>query len=180
MKRVTSYRLVKAAFYVAVVASILLLTPATMNYLEFYVALSHVYLKVDSVGIYNVSSDTTSGAFVGASLSLVHNSSYVGLKIFSVDITVYYDENSEVLFDKRFWLGDSKIDPFSTLVLTIRNETSVYDFARFVEYNDRAKARGDPVILDFSPCVNLYLLGNSVAERIYLDDVAYTMPHYVG
>jgi len=158
---------------VAVVASALLLAPATMNYLEFYVALSRIYLRVDSMSIsgVNVSSDLVDYV-VSGHLFLVHNSSYVGLKVFSVDIVVYYDYS--VLFERRFWLGDSLIEPFSSLDLPMGNETFVSGYEQFADYVNQTVASGGHVVLLFSPCVNLYLLGNSIAERVYLEDANYT------
>jgi len=169
------------AFGVAVIASAVLLVPATMNYLELYSALSHIYLRVNSVNIHNSSLDATSNprVVVSANLSLFHNSSYVGLKVFSVDIVVYYGEQPEVLLQTRFWLGDTVIMPFSSLDLQM-SETSVYNPSRFLEYNNQARARGEPVTLGFSSFANLYILGNAFPERVDLEDVSYQMLSYVS
>lgn len=147
-----------------------------MNYLEFYVALSHLYIRVDWLNFYSVNGSSGSTDWVvSGQLALVHNSSYVGLKVFSVDVVVYYGEYSEVLFERRFWLADSQVEPFSSLNLVMGNETFVNAYELFAEYSSRTVASGRHVVLYFSPCANLYLLGNSIAERVYLDDVNYTL-----
>jgi len=183
MKRTKSYRLVWLTFFLAVAMSALLLIPATLNYLEFYVALSHMYLKINSFDIYTVLIDQTPDAVISANLSIVQDSSYVGLKVLSVDILVSYNERagySGTLFTRKFTFSDASIGPHYSLTLPIANDTYVDgNFLGFADYNNQSSGRGEPVTLRFSPDVNLYLLGSSSAETVYLDDVTYQMPYYV-
>jgi hypothetical protein len=183
MKRVTSYRLVTLAFCMAVALSVLLLVPATLNYLEFYVALSHMYIRINSFDIYTVVVGQLRDAMISANLSIVQNSSYVGLKVLFVDISVRYREEagySNTLFSRRFTARDASFGPHSSLDLIMANETSLDYFPSFAAYNDQSMTRGEPVKLLFSTDIALYMLGNPTADRVYLDDVAYQMPYYVS
>lgn len=183
MKRATSHKLVVLAFCLAIALSTVLLIPATLNYLEFYVALGHMHLKISSFDIYTVFVGQFRDGVISANLSVIQNSSYVGLRVLSVDISVHYDasaEYSEVLFERKFTIiGDESIGPYSSLDLIMGNETHLEYFPLFAAYNNQSMIRGEPVTLRFSPTVNLYLLGNTVAEKVNLDDVIYTMPYYV-
>jgi len=183
MKNRTMYRLVVFTFYLAVALSAVLLAPATMNYLEFYVALGRMHLRINSFDIFVVLiGGLYRNAMVSANFSIVQNSSYVGLKAQSVDFNVYFNEQhgfSSLLFSRKFSLGDVSIDPHSSLDLIIANETYLDYFPLFGDYNNQSIARGEPVKLLFSSDINLFMLGNPLPTTLYLDDVIYQMPYYV-
>jgi len=183
MKRVAMYKLVELTFCLAIAVSALMLVPATMNYLELYVALSHMYLRINSFDIYPDSTGESGSAVVSANFSIVQNSSYAGLKALSINILVYYNERagySDILFSRKFTVRDARLGPHSSLDLITANETYVEHFSLFADYNNQSMARGDPVKLLFSSDINLYLLGSQSAETVYLDDVTYQMPYYVS
>jgi hypothetical protein len=182
MKRSMSYRLVVFTFCAAVALSAVLLVPATINYLEFYVALGHMYLRINSFDIYTVLvGGEFRDAMVSANLSIIQDSSYVGLKVQTVDIIVYYDKQegySSVLFSRKFPV-DVSIGPHSSVDLIMANETYLQYFPLFADYNNQSMARGEPVKLRFSTDVNLFMLGNPLSNALYLGDVTYQMPYYV-
>ncbi len=183
MKRAGYYKFVMVAFCLTVAVSALLLVPATLNYLQFHVALSHLYLRINSFNIYTVNVGQFRDAVIDANFSVVQNSSYVGLKFLSVDIVAYYDEAegySEVLFSRKFLVNETSVGPHSSVDLIMSNDTYLQYFPLFAEYNNQSVGRGEPVKLLFTSDVNLFMLGYSVATTLYLDDVAYQMPYYVS
>jgi hypothetical protein len=183
MKRTTSYRIVLIAFYLTVAASALFLVPATLNYLQFYVALSHMYLKINSFDIYPVHVGQLRDAVVSADFSIVQNSSYVGLSVLSVDVIAYYDKGagySQILFSRKFTVGDSILGPHSSLHCITANDTYLQYFQLFADYNNQSMAKGEPVELLFTSDINLFMLGNPLANTVNLDDVTYQMPYYVS
>lgn len=180
MKRATSYRILTVAFYVAVALSVVLLVPSTLNYNELYVALGHMHLRINSFNIY---STPDGGGAVGANLSIVQNSSYVGLSVLSVDISAYFNAEEgyqSSLFSKKFSERDASIGPYSTLNLIMANQTYLDNYQLFADYNNQCSARGEPVRVLFVSDINLFLLGSPSAETVNLDNVVYQMPNYVS
>jgi hypothetical protein len=170
MKKGKLHKTAVFVFYAVAIASFVTLVPATLNYLEFWVALSHLYLQVDSFTWSRVFVEGHNVVIINASLFLSHNSSYVGLKLHSVDIRIEYGEQFEYLYERRYWFADKPLDPFAKLALPIFNETLIGadDLANLL-------AEGNQVQLYFSTSVNMYLLGQSTADRVYLDTVNYTL-----
>lgn len=185
MKKVRYYRFVMMAFCLTVAVSALLLVPATLNYLQFYVALNHVHLRINSFNIYTVNVGQFRDAVVSANLSIVQNSSYVGLKSQTVDIIVYYDKDdgySQILFSRKFIIpnNETSLGPYSHVDLIISNDTYLYYYPLFANYNNQTQRRGEPVTLLFTSDVSLFMLGHSLSNMVYLDDVTYQMPYYVS
>jgi hypothetical protein len=163
-------KIVFISFWIVVFGSFVTLVPTTANYLEFWAALGHLYLRVDSFSWSNVTVDTTESISITANLSLFHNSSYVGLRYHSVDINIYYADTFGVLFEKRFWFSELSVEPFSRLSLSLNNEVAP-GAGHFLDL----KSEGKVVELYFATSVNLYLLGQSTADRVYIEDVPLTV-----
>jgi len=170
MKKRSLYNLAVVAFCAIVAVSLVALVPSTLNYLEFWVALSHLYLNVESFNWSEVFFEGYDRINMSANLLLSHNSSYVGLKLHSVDVKIEYGEQFGYLYEKRYWFFDKFLDPYSTLDLPMINEIS-FPAEGFV----RLREQGKPVQLYFSTSVNVYLLGQNTADRVYLDLVSYTL-----
>jgi len=170
MRKANWSKIAVYCFWIVVLGSFVTLVPATANYLEFWAALGHLYLRVDSFSWSNLTVDSTSTISIDANLSLFHNSSYVGLRYHSVDIKIYYADTFDTLFEKRFWFYELPVAPFSRLELFIINET-VSDARHFLDL----KSEGKMVELFFATSVNLYLLGQSTADRVYIEDVPLTV-----
>jgi hypothetical protein len=170
MKKKSLYNLVVVAFCAIVTVSLVTLVPSTLNYLEFWVALSHLNLDVKSFNWSKVFFEGHDRINMSADLLLFHNSSYVGLKLHSVDVRIEYGEQFTSLYEKRYWFFNKLLDPHSTLDLPVFNETSfaAEDFIRLLD-------QGKPVQLYFSTSVNVYLLGQNTADRVYIDLVNYTL-----
>jgi hypothetical protein len=158
------------SFWVIVLGSLVTLVPTTANYLEFWAALGHLYLRVDSFSWSNVTVDTTQSIHINANFTLFHNSSYVGLRYHSVDISIYYADTGGVLFERRFWFFELSVEPFSRLELPLSNEIAI-DAGHFLDL----KSEGEMVELYFATSVNLYLLGQSTADRVYIEGVSLTV-----
>jgi len=164
------HNVVVITFCAIVAISLVALVPSTLNYLEFWVALSHLSLNVESFNWSKVFFEGYERINMSADILLIHNSSYVGLRLHSVDVRIEYGEQFRYLYEKRYWFFDKFLDPYSTLDLPVFNETSfaAEDFVRLRE-------QGEPVQLYFSTSVNVYLLGQSTADRVYLDLASYTL-----
>jgi hypothetical protein len=170
MRKANWSKIVVYCFLIVVLGSFVMLVPATANYLEFWAALSNFYLRVDSFSWSNVTVDTAKSIDIIANLTLFQNSSYVGLKYHSVDIKIYYADTFDTLFEMRFWLSGLPVEPFSRLELSLKNETAS-DARHFLDL----KSEGKMVELFFATSVNLYLLGQSTADRVYIEDVPLTV-----
>jgi hypothetical protein len=178
MERVSLHRVLVFVLLAAIVVSAGLLIPKTVNYLEYYVALSRLDLKVDWFSFTRLSANSTD-SIVGGQVSLFHNSSYVGLRVYRVDMVVYYGDSYFTLFSRRLPCRDAPLEPFSRLNLSLGDATFVEDFPRFVNFNVDAKQQGLPVVLRVESRVALYMFGNPFPEPIDLDVVEYTLPEYV-
>ena len=179
MKRLSLHRLLVIFLCAAVIVSAGLLIPKTINYLEYYVALSHLYLQVDEISFSRESPNSTDFVVIGQ-VSLLHESSYVGLRVSKVDLVVYYSDYYVVLFSSHLPCHDAPLEPSSRLNLSLGDATFVEDFPRFVSFNENAKQQDRPVVLRVESRVSLYIFGNTIAEPVELDAVEYVLLEYVA
>jgi len=170
MKKAWIHKAAVLIFCAVVTVSFVTLVPTTLNYLELWVALSHLQLQVDSFSWSKAVSDDHDSINISANLFLLQNSSYVGLKLHSVDVKIEYGEQYEYLYERRFWFFEKPLDPFAKLNLTLSDDTAsgTEDFIRLRE-------QGKPVQLHFSTSANVFMLGQYTADRVYLDVVDYTL-----
>lgn len=152
-------------FYAAVIASLVLLIPTTMNYLEFYVAMNNLYVRADFFSYIEVYADEI--IRVNANFSLVHNSSYKGLKLNSIYVALYYEGAGEPLIAERFWFNNKPLDSFSEEPLPFNDVSVAGGIAKnFVELKRTGAVEG---ILEST--VWLCVFGNPSAISVSLDDV---------
>jgi hypothetical protein len=176
MSKRKSYKVLALTTCAVIIISMVSLVFATINYLEFYVALNGLCLRMDAFNYANVDVGTTGGIRVNVTLVLIQNSSFVGLKLNSVYVRIfyYYEDGIELLFARRFWLEGESFDAFSETPLIVRNLNLTFaerSVMKFVEL----KERGETVYGTLTSCVFLYLFGNSYASKVDLDNVELTL-----
>ena len=163
------YKVFVAVFCVVFVFSLATLVFATVNYLEFYVALRSLFLRVNSFECKILEGE--SAVCVCGNFSLVHNSSYNGLVLESVYVSMFVDGEVEPFFERRFWLEGAVLAPFSSISLSVENQTLTDNVEGFI----RLKEQGESVNLTVSSCVFIYIFGGPFATKVDLEDFSLTL-----
>lgn len=167
MRNLWKYRILLSLFCVGVIVSAVSLGYATANYLEFYVALGTLHLSVKSFNASVVYFGADKGVSFDAIFELGHNSSYSGLRLNSVYLSLFYEDEVEPLFEVRVWLEGEVLPPFSSVPIVIERLNVTYNVMRFVELVES----GGVVHATLKSCVFLYIFCDPFATKIFLDDV---------
>ncbi|MEM3623244.1 MAG: hypothetical protein QXR76_05695 [Candidatus Bathyarchaeia archaeon] len=163
------YKVFMAVFCIIFVISLVTLAFATVNYLEFYVALHSLFLRVDSFECRILEGGDAVCVF--GNFSLVHNSSYSGLVLESVYVSMFVEGDVEPFFERRFWLDGAVLAPFSSIPLSVENQTLTDNVESFI----RLKEQGESVNLTVSSCVFVYIFGGPFATKVDLEDFSLTL-----
>lgn len=160
------YKVLMSIFCIAFVLSVFALVFATINYLEFYVALDNLYLKVDSFDYEIFELGGKKIVCVNGILTLIHNSSYNGLVLESIYVSMFLEGESQTFFERRFWLDGGRLAPFSSVPLVIKNQNLTDNVEGFVQL----KEHGESVDLTVKTCVFIYVFGGPFATKVVLED----------
>jgi len=165
------YKVFVSVFCVAFVLSVSTLVFATVNYLEFYVALNNLYLRVDSFDYEIFELGGRKIVCVNGNLTLIHNSSYNGLVLESVYVSMFLEGESQPFFERRFWLDGESLPPFSSVFLVVKNQNLTDNIEGFVQL----KEQGESVDLTVKTCVFIYVFGGPFATKVFLEDFELTI-----
>lgn len=165
------YKVFILIFCILFILSVSTLVFATVNYLEFYVALNNLYLRVDNFDYEIFELDGKKIVCVNGNLTLIHNSSYNGLTLESVYVSMFLEGESEPFFERRFWLDGQSLTPFSFVSLIIKNQNLTGNSGGFIQL----KGQGENVDLTVKTCVFIYVFGGPFATKVYLEDFELTV-----
>lgn len=171
MRKWVNYKVLFALFLVGVIASVVSLVYATSNYLEFYVALGTLHVDVESFNVSIVYFGAVKGVSLNAVFGLGHNSSYNGLRLNSIYLSLFYEDEMEPLFEVRVWLEGVVLPPFSTVPIVIENLNVTDNVVRFIELVES----GEVIHATLKSCVFLYVFCDPYATAVFLSDVDLTL-----
>jgi len=116
------------------------------------------YVEVESLGMIRAN----------ANFTLIHNSSYTGLRLNSIYVAVYYEGGEYPLIQNRFWFGDQFLDSFSEVSLPFKDILVSSSISQdFLELKEDSGVVNGFV----SSVVYFKIFGSPDAVLVYLDDI---------
>jgi hypothetical protein len=165
------YNVVLVLFCGFFIFSIVTLVANTANYLEFYSSLKNLYLRIDSFNYDILELGGKTVVCVNGRFSLVHNSSYRGLVLESVYVSMFVEGEVEPFFEHRFWANDIELAPYSTVSFDVENLNLTENVDGFVN----CKREFGSVNVLVRSAVFIYVFGGPFATKVELEDFYITL-----